>query len=100
MYLPLLPSFALYFGGWHAVRSFELIFDYLNINGKYTDGSPIKMWVRSLPMSFLAGVFFLVLFFYWQQANITWDPLPVIFIFLSVITLPHLDVMDQMIRKN
>lgn len=100
MYLPLLPSFALYFGGWHAVRSFELIFDYLNINGKYTDGSPIKMWVRSLPMSFLAGIFFLVLFFYWQQANITWDPLPVIFIFLSVITLPHLDVMDQMIRKN
>jgi len=100
MYLPLLPSFALYFGGWHAIRSFELIFDYLNINGKYTDGSPIKMWVRSLPMSFLAGIFFLVLFFYWQQANITWDPLPVIFIFLSVITLPHLDVMDQMIRKN
>jgi Brp/Blh family beta-carotene 15,15'-monooxygenase len=100
MYLPLLPSFALYFGGWHAVRSFELIFDYLNINGKYTDGSPIKMWVRSLPMSFLAGIFFLILFFYWQQANITWDPLPVIFIFLSVITLPHLDVMDQMIRKN
>ena len=100
MYLPLLPSFALYFGGWHAVRSFELIFDYLNINGKYIDGSPIKMWVRSLPMSFLAGIFFLILFFYWQQANITWDPLPVIFIFLSVITLPHLDVMDQMIRKN
>lgn len=100
MYLPLLPSFALYFGGWHAVRSFELIFDYLNINGKETHRSPMKMWVRSLPMSFLAGIFFLLLFFYWEQSNITWDPLPVIFIFLSVITLPHLDVMDQMIRKS
>jgi Brp/Blh family beta-carotene 15,15'-monooxygenase len=100
MYLPLLPSFALYFGGWHAVRSFELIFDYLNIKGKHTPESPMKMWTRSLPMSFLAAVFFLILFFYWDKSNITWDPLPVIFIFLSVITLPHLDVMDQMIRKD
>ena len=100
MYLPLLPSFALYFGGWHAVRSFELIFDYLNTRGEYTGGSPMKMWIRSLPMSFLAAVGFLILFFYWGQAKIAWDPLPIIFIFLSVITLPHLDVMDQMIRKD
>jgi hypothetical protein len=36
----------------------------------------------------------------WNKNNITWDPLPLAFIFLSIITLPHLDVMDQMIRKN
>ena len=100
IFLPLLPSFALYFGGWHAVRSFELIFEYLNVKGEYAKESPIKMWTRSLPMSFLAAIVFLILFFYWDQSNITWDPLPVIFIFLSVITLPHLDVMDQMIRKD
>lgn len=100
IYLPLLPSFALYFGGWHAIRSFELIFDYLNIKGKFLGESPVKMWVRSLPMSILAGLGFMLLFFYWKEVRFTWDPLPVIFIFLSVITLPHLDVMDQMIRKD
>jgi hypothetical protein len=28
------------------------------------------------------------------------DPLPFIFIFLSVITLPHLDVMDKLINNK
>ena len=28
--LPLLPAFALYFGGWHAIRSFEIIFKFLH----------------------------------------------------------------------
>jgi Brp/Blh family beta-carotene 15,15'-monooxygenase len=100
IYLPLLPSFALYFGGWHAVRSFELIFDYLHMKDNFSGESPIKMWIKSLPMSIMAALGFLGLFIYWNQVRFTWDPLPVIFIFLSVITLPHLDVMDQMIRKD
>lgn len=100
VYLPLLPSFALYFGGWHAIRSFELIFNYLNLKGSLIGRNPLRMWTKSLPMSALAGIFFLAAFFIWNKTNITWDPLPLAFIFLSIITLPHLDVMDQMIRKD
>jgi Brp/Blh family beta-carotene 15,15'-monooxygenase len=100
IYLPLLPSFALYFGGWHAIRSFELIFNYLNLKGSLIGRNPLRMWTKSLPMSVLAGIFFVLAFLIWNKTNISWDPLPLAFIFLSIITLPHLDVMDQMIRKE
>lgn len=100
VFLPLLPAFALYFGGWHAIRSFELIYNYLNLKGSLVGRNPMRMWTKSLPMSAMAGLFFAAGFYLWNKNNITWDPLPLSFIFLSIITLPHLDVMDQMIRKN
>jgi len=100
VFLPLLPAFALYFGGWHAIRSFELIYNYLNLKGSVVGRNPMRMWTKSLPMSAMAGLFFAAGFYLWNKNNITWDPLPLSFIFLSIITLPHLDVMDQMIRKN
>ena len=100
IYLPLLPAFALYFGGWHAIRSFEIIFNFLNTNENLITKNPLIMWLKSLPMSLLAGVVFLIGLVIWHKTNITWDPLPMVFIFLSVITLPHLDVMDQMTRKD
>jgi Brp/Blh family beta-carotene 15,15'-monooxygenase len=100
VFLPLLPAFALYFGGWHAIRSFELIYNYLNLKGSLVGRNPMRMWTKSLPMSALAGLFFAAGFYLWNKNNITLDPLPLSFIFLSIITLPHLDVMDQMIRKN
>ena len=100
IFLPLLPSFALYFGGWHAIRSFELIFQYLNVSENNIVKSPISMWKKSLPMSIIAGLSFVVASIFWNKNTMHWDPLPLVFIFLSVITLPHLDVMDQMIRKE
>ena len=100
IFLPLLPAFALYFGGWHAIRSFELIFNFLNKKDDIIVKNPLMMWAKSLPMSILAGAAFLIGLAIWNKSHIPWDPLPMVFIFLSVITLPHLDVMDQMTRKN
>ena len=99
-YLPLLPSFALYFGGWHAIRSFELIFEYLSVSKNITGKNPLQLWTQSLPMSGLAAITFVIATLLWNRSSIDWDPLPIVFIFLSIITLPHLDVMDQMIRKE
>ena len=48
----------------------------------------------------LAVAAFMIGLAIWNKSHITWDPLPMVFIFLSVITLPHLDVMDQMTRKD
>ncbi|MFN5421848.1 MAG: Brp/Blh family beta-carotene 15,15'-dioxygenase [bacterium] len=98
--LPLLPAFALYFGGWHAIRSFELIFRFLQKEKQSEAERPITMWKHSLPMTFLATIGFIFLAYIWNAAGLKTDPLPALFIFLSIITLPHLDVMDQLIKKN
>lgn len=100
VYLPLLPSFALYFGGWHAIRSFEMIFTFLKTQENHKQMDAIGMWRRTMPMTILATLFFVAASFLWSYAGITSDPLPVIFIFLSVITLPHLDVMNEMIKNS
>jgi Brp/Blh family beta-carotene 15,15'-monooxygenase len=99
-YLPLLPAFALYFGGWHAIRSFEIIFTFLNKQNHEAATSPTAMWKNAIPMTFLAAVGFVFMAFIWKGTGLQIDPLPFIFIFLSVITLPHLDVMDKLINSK
>ena len=99
-YLPLLPAFALYFGGWHAIRSFEIIFKFLNKQNHESAPTPAIMWKNAIPMTFLAAVGFVFMAFIWKGTGLNMDPLPFIFIFLSVITLPHLDVMDKLINNT
>lgn len=98
--LPLLPAFALYFGGWHAIRSFEIIFKFLHDAKEEMAAKPLTMWKNALPMTFLAAFGFIFMAFIWQGTGMKMDPLPAIFIFLSIITLPHLDVMDKLISRQ
>lgn len=98
--LPLLPAFALYFGGWHAIRSFEITYKFLHQSQDESATGPLTLWKNALPMSFLAAVGFVFIAFIWQGIGLQLDPVPAGFIFLSVITLPHLDVMDTLIRKQ
>jgi len=98
--LPLLPAFALYFGGWHAIRSFEIIFNFLHEAKEEMANKPLTMWKNALPMTFLAAFGFIFMAFIWNGAGLKMDPLPAIFIFLSIITLPHLDVMDKLINRQ
>ncbi|MFZ9589715.1 MAG: Brp/Blh family beta-carotene 15,15'-dioxygenase, partial [Chitinophagaceae bacterium] len=100
IYLPLLPAFAIYFGGWHAIRSFELIFQFLTTQQAYRQMNIMGMWKKTMPMTILAALFFVIASYTWSSIGITSDPLPVVFIFLSVITLPHLDVMNEMIKNS
>jgi hypothetical protein len=58
------------------------------------------MWKNAIPMTFLAAVGFVFMAFIWKGTGLHMDPLPFIFIFLSVITLPHLDVMDKLINNK
>lgn len=98
--LPLLPAFALYFGGWHAIRSFEIIFKFLHEAKEEMASKPLTMWKNALPMTFLAAFGFVFMAFIWKGTGLKMDPLPAIFIFLSIITLPHLDVMDKLINRQ
>ena len=100
VYLPLLPAFAIYFGGWHAIRSFEMIFHFLKSQQSHQQLNIFGMWKKTIPMTVLAALFFIAAAYTWSIMGISTDPLPVVFIFLSVITLPHLDVMNDMIKNS
>ena len=98
--LPLLPAFGLYFGGWHALCSFKSIQEYLIQNNRSSFKTSILIWSKALP--FTAGAFLFLGFavWYWQHYLQAWDSIPLLFVFLSLITLPHLNVMHAVNRNN
>jgi beta-carotene 15,15'-dioxygenase len=103
-FLPLLPAFALYFGGWHALCSFKNTHEYLaetplDCASKISSVSIYKLWFKTLLFTSIAFVFLAVAVWCWFHFLKSWDPLPVLFIFLSIITLPHLNIMHRM-NKN
>ncbi len=94
-WLPLLLAFSLYFGGWHALSSFQTIYRYLR-HTRPVPLTPRQIWLQSLPFTGLALVSLVVFGWWWWQYAQQWDPLPLLFIFLSLITLPHLTIMHGM----
>lgn len=94
-YLPLLPAFALYFGGWHALSSFETIYHYIE-QTQATALTPHQIWLKALPFTLIALVTIGLFISWWQQSAPQQDLLPFLFVFLSLITLPHLRVMHGM----
>ena len=101
-YLPLLPAFALYFGGWHALCSLGNIHEYLlRVDAKSNiNYSILKTWSKTLAFTLLAISFLAMAVWYWSHFYQTWDALPLLFIFLSLITLPHLNVMHGMSKVS
>lgn len=75
VYLPLLPAFAIYFGGWHAIRSFEMIFNFLNAQQRNSKLNILGMWKKTLPMTLLAAIFFVLAAYTWSTIGITSDPI-------------------------
>jgi beta-carotene 15,15'-dioxygenase len=101
-YLPLLPAFALYFGGWHALNTFGAIGQYLSDEhpaaGRITVGYGLKIWAQTALFTGIALLFLGLGGWYWYRFWPHLDPLPLVFVFLSLITLPHLNVMRKMNR--
>lgn len=93
-WLPLLPAFALYFGGWHALCAFDNIHDYLR---KDHPGLTFKLvYLKSLPFTFVAAIFLCGFILYNNLYVHHFDPFPILFVFISLITLPHLLIAHQM----
>lgn len=93
-FLPLLPAFALYFGGWHALNTFHHMAHFLGHTGGIS-----KLWKAALPFTLLAFVFLLLTGVLWFTTLAHHDPIPVLFIFIALITLPHLVVMHSMFKR-
>jgi beta-carotene 15,15'-dioxygenase len=83
--LPLIVGFAVYFAIWHSLQSFRSIWLYLRRNNNLFR-SVRQLVVPGLP--FVLGAFCgLLLFFFWSNAAP--HALTPLWIFLSLITLPH-----------
>ncbi len=93
-YLPLLPAFALYFGGWHALCAFDNIHDYLRKD--HPSLSFKIVYLKTLPFTVLAILFLCAFLWYCRTYTQNFDPFPILFIFISLITLPHLIIAHQM----
>lgn len=103
--LPLLPAFALYFGGWHALSALKAIQSYIKPSetAQMSDkgiGSITGIWLKTLPFTSHAFATFGIGIWYWLYFLKSFDPLPLLFTFLSLITLPHLSVMLEMNKKS
>ena len=93
-WLPLLPAFALYFGGWHALCAFDNIHDYLRKD--HPDLTFKLVYIKSLPFTFVAIIFLCGFILCSNLYVYHFDPFPILFIFISLITLPHLLIAHQM----
>ena len=93
-WLPLLPAFALYFGGWHALCAFDNIHDYLRKD--HPDLTFKLVYLKSLPFTFVAAIFLCGFILYNNLYVHYFDPFPILFVFISLITLPHLLIAHQM----
>lgn len=93
-FLPLLPAFALYFGGWHALCAFDSIQGYLRKD--YPTLSFRLIYFKTLPFTFLAVIFLCAFLWYCNTYTQQYSPFPILFIFISLITLPHLIIAHQM----
>lgn len=93
VYLPLVPAFAIYFGGWHALCAFDQIHVHLNKNSLPV--SYFAIIVNAIPFSGLA-ICFLYLFYKFSPLylNIN-NSFAILFIFISLITLPHLVIFRK-----
>lgn len=94
IWLPLLPAFALYFGGWHALCAFDNTYYFLrkdqpNLSFKY-------LYLNSLPFTILAIIFLTAYLWFCQNFTNHIDPFAILFIFISLITLPHLIITNGM----
>ena len=94
-FLPLLPAFALYFGGWHSLNTFDHMSEFLG-----EKKSVWRLWKAALPFTLLAIFFLGLTALLWSGLLSHIDPLPVLFIFIAVITLPHLLVMNKMFSEK
>ena len=98
--LPLLPSFALYFAGWHSVITLHNTTVF--IQKKNRNGLPLrfgKLWLKALPLSITAMAGLLLTGYLLQHYAPRFQPLPLLFVFLSLITLPHMNVMHQLNKR-
>ncbi|MGI4727177.1 MAG: Brp/Blh family beta-carotene 15,15'-dioxygenase [Janthinobacterium lividum] len=95
-FLPLLLAFALYFAGWHALVTLFNIKGFISSENATAHKTLFKIWKSALPFSLIAISGLLLAAYLLPRYASLFDPLPLLFVFLSLITLPHMQVMHNL----
>lgn len=92
--LGLIAGFAFYFSGWHGWQAFNDIKNYIN-----AENTIIQLWKKAIPFTILSLVALLVV--YAITPGSVWQNLgaPAVIILISLLTLPHMEVMEQVYHK-
>lgn len=98
--LPLLLSFAVFFTLWHSLGSMQ---DQVAFFSDKAKGYRWKNYIKQiLPMTFLA-LLGLAGFIWWQHSSLLEGNLGALFVFISILTLPHMVLMEYLyeyLNKN
>ena len=90
-------GFGFYFGLWHSILSFDKI--RLNFNMPNSSASWMKLLKQAMPFSIMAWIGMLfIMFMFYSSKNAT-SLITLLFITLSVLTLPHLQVFSKLKLK-
>jgi len=93
--LGLIGGFAFYFSGWHGWQAFNDIKNYIN-----SGNTIIQLWKKAIPFTLLSmlaliGVYAITPGSVWQNLGA-----PALIILISLLTLPHMQVMQAVYKKE
>lgn len=95
--LPLLLGFAIYFVCWHSLSS---MMDQIRFFRKQAHAYSIRQYIKNaLPLS-LAAISSLVAFALLQMKMDIPLNIGIVFVFISVVTLPHMILIDQLYQES
>ncbi len=93
LYMPLWLCFAFYFGFWHSLLSFDKIRINFNISNTYTGWK--SLLIKAIPFSIVAWFGFCYITFLTLSSKDPSGIFTLLFISLSVLALPHLQVFTK-----
>lgn len=92
-----LVSFAVYFGIWHGLNHFFELRDFLRNGG--SNLSFFKLYKETIPFSLLSFFGLAVLWLVQDAIGLQNQMVSLLFILISVLTLPHMLLIDRMYNK-
>jgi len=93
-----LVSFGVYFGLWHSLNHFYELRDHLK-EGKQSF-SFFSLYTKTIPFTLISFAGLAILWFLQGAIGIENQMISLLFILISVLTLPHMLLIDKMYRKG
>ena len=97
-FLPFYLAFAFYFGLWHSLLSFEAILQSLSLKNDKNGWK--NLIIKALPFSAISLIGLTLLIFLGYNGQNIPQIVSLLFIGISILTLPHFQVFSKALNKN